>query len=126
MPRSSRPYPADTRRSPCPLACGLDLFGDAWTLLVVRDLLFGERRFKELASSPEHIPTNLLSDRLTRLLRHGLVEQVAPASGGKHLAYRLTAKGQSLRPLLAAVRDWALAWQPGTQDFLSLAHDQPS
>ena len=124
MSRTRQIPPADTRRSPCPVACGLDLFGDAWTLLVVRDLLFGARRFKDLAASPERIPTNLLSDRLARLLRHGLVEQVTPEGGGKHLAYRLTSKGQSLRPLLSALRAWGLARVPGTRDGISRTGDQ--
>lgn len=104
-----------TRRSPCPLACSLDVFGDRWTLLVVRDLLFGDRRFKDLAAAPERVPTNLLSDRLTRLLAHGMIEQVAPSDGSKHLAYRLTTKGEALRPLLESMRDWGLAWVPGTR-----------
>ena len=91
------------------------MFGDKWTLLVVRDLLFGTRRFKELAAGPEKIPTNLLSERLSRLMAHGIIEQVPPADGTKHLAYRLTPKGKAMRPLLRAMRDWALRWVPGTQ-----------
>ena len=114
---SSKPVPRSpqARRSVCPLACGLDVFGDRWTLLVVRDLLSGGKRFKDLATAPEHIPTNLLSDRLARLLAHGVIEQIPPPDGSKHLAYRLTAKGESLRPILAAMRDWGLAWMPGTR-----------
>lgn len=104
-----------TRRSPCPLACGLDLFGDRWTLLVVRDLLFGAERFKDFSASPEHIPTNLLADRLNRLREHGIVEQVAAADGSRHPAYRLTAKGEGLRPVLEAMRDWGLKWEKGTR-----------
>jgi DNA-binding HxlR family transcriptional regulator len=104
-----------SRRSPCPVACSLDIFGDRWTLLVVRDLVCGHTRFKELAASPERIPSNILSERLARLLRHGIIVQVEPANGSKHLAYQLTAKGEALRPLLAAVRDWGLAWEPGTK-----------
>ena len=111
-PKSSSP---ETRRSVCPVASGLDVFGDRWTLLVVRDLLSGGKRFKDLTAAPEHIPTNLLSDRLARLLTHGIIEQVPPADGSKHLAYRLTAKGDALRPVLGAMRDWGLAWMPGTQ-----------
>ncbi len=84
----------------------------------MRDLLFGDRRFKDLASSPERIPTNLLSERLTRLLHHGIIVQVSPADGSKHRAYRLTIKGEALRPMLAAARDWALAWEPGTQALI--------
>jgi len=103
------------RRSPCPVACGLDVFGDRWTLLVVRDLVMGAERFKEFSAAPERIPTNLLADRLARLQRHGVVEQVPAADGSKHPAYRLTAKGCALLPVLAAMRDWALRWEKGTR-----------
>ncbi len=103
------------RRSPCPVACGLDIFGDRWTLLVVRDLVLGAERFKDFAASPERIPTNLLADRLERLLRAGVIEQTAASDGTKHAAYRLTKKGSALEPVLAAMRDWGLAWEKGTR-----------
>lgn len=102
------------RRSPCPLACGLDLFGDRWTLLVIRDLLFGASRFKEFSASPERIPTNILADRLSRLRGSGIIEQVAADDGSRHPAYRLTAKGKALGPVLEAMRDWGLKWEKGT------------
>ena len=108
---------ATARRSPCPLACSLDVFGDKWTLLVVRDLIDGDRRFKDLAAGPEGIPTNLLSDRLARLVDKQIVRQVPPADGSKHLAYRLTPKGRALLPMLAAMRDWGLRWVPGTRVY---------
>ena len=103
------------RRSPCPVACGLDVLGDRWTLLVVRDLLRGAERFKEIAASPEGIPTNILAERLTRLVEHQLAEQVPAADGSRHPAYRLTAKGRALKPVLAAMRDWGLKWEKGTR-----------
>ncbi len=114
---SRKPAPA-ARRSPCPVACSLDLFGDRWTLLVVRDLVLGGTRFKDFTASPEGIPTNILSDRLERLLLHGIVEQMPAADGAKRLAYRLTPKGTALRPVLKAMRDWALSWEPGTRASL--------
>jgi DNA-binding HxlR family transcriptional regulator len=104
----------DERRSPCPIACGLDIFGDRWTLLVVRDLFFGRSRFKEMATSPEEPPTNILSERLQRLLDHGIVEQVAASDGTLHRGYQLTKKGQALRPILESIRDWGLRWEEGT------------
>lgn len=106
------------RRSPCPVACSLDLIGDRWTLLVVRDLLFGRSRFKDFTASPEGIPTNILSDRLERLLLAKVIEQIPAEDGTKRLAYRLTKKGRALRKVLAALRDWGLAWEPGTQALL--------
>lgn len=116
MGRSSRRPPA--RRSPCPVACTLDLIGDRWSLLVVRDLHLGRSRFKELAACPEGIATNLLTDRLARLVERGIVRKVRPADGSKHLAYELTAKGHALLPVLEALRDWGLKWERGTKALL--------
>ena len=106
---------AAERRSPCPVACSLDIIGDRWTLLVVRDLFLGRSRFKDFTASPEGIPTNILSERLERLLLHGIVEQTAAADGTKRLAYRLTKKGKALGPVLVAMRDWGLEWEKGTR-----------
>jgi DNA-binding HxlR family transcriptional regulator len=115
MKRSHRkPEPNEPRRSPCPVACSLDIFGDRWTLLVVRDLILGHTRFKDFATSPEGIPTNILSDRLERLARHGVIEQVPVSENSKRLAYYLTKKGEALRPILKAIRNWGLEWEEGT------------
>src|ERR1700687_456013 len=94
------------RRSRCPVACSLDIFGDRWTLLIVRDLFFGRARFKDFITSPEGIPTNILAERLERLLAHGVVEQIPAEDGTKRLAYRLTEKGKALRSVLKAMRNW--------------------
>ena len=107
--------PKQQRRSPCPIACSLDILGDKWTLLIVRDLIFGRSRFKEMALSPEKPPTNILSERLDRLVANGIVERTAASDGTKHRAYKLTDKGAALRPILEAVRDWGLNWIPGTE-----------
>jgi DNA-binding HxlR family transcriptional regulator len=103
------------RRSRCPVACSLDIFGDRWTLLIVRDLLFGRTRFKDFTASPEGIPTNILAERLERLLAHGVVEQIPAEDGTKRLAYRLTEKGKALGSVLKAMRDWGLAWDKSTR-----------
>lgn len=97
------------------MACGLDIFGDRWSLLIVRDLLFGAERFKHFTSSPEGIPTNILADRLKRLRESGIIEPMAAADGSRHLAYRLTEKGKALSPVLEAMRDWGLQWESGTR-----------
>ena len=102
------------RRSLCPVACSLDIIGDRWTLLIVRDLFFGRTRFKDFTASPEGIPTNILTDRLKRLLAHGIIEQIPAEDGTKRLAYRLTKKGKELGPMLKAMRDWGLAWDKST------------
>jgi len=64
---------ATARRSRCPVSCTLDVLGDRWTLLVVRDLMRGKRRFLELVASPEGIPTNILAERLKRLVSLGVI-----------------------------------------------------
>jgi len=111
--------PTAQRRSPCPIACALDLVGDRWTLIVVRDLMLGRSRFKEFTASPEGIPTNILTDRLNRLLENGLVEQVPASDGGKRLAYELTEKGLALKPLMKAMTKWGLKWEKGTKIGMS-------
>jgi DNA-binding HxlR family transcriptional regulator len=103
------------KRSPCPVAFSLDIFGDRWTLLVIRDLFYGRTRFKEFAASPEGIPTNILTDRLERLLARNIIEQIPAEDGTKRLAYRLTKKGKALGPILKAMRDWGLAWDKSTR-----------
>ena len=102
-------------RSVCPVACTLDLIGDKWTLLVIRDLWSGKSHFKEFIDSPEHIATNILTDRLNRLSESGLVEQFPSEElPGRH-GYRLTKKGKSLGPVLRAVTNWGLANIEGTE-----------
>lgn len=117
MSRAAKPPspPAPERRSPCPVACSLDIFGDRWTLLVVRDLMLGRSRFKDFIASPEGVPTNILSERLERLVRHEIVERVALGEGSKRFGYVLTKKGESLRPVLQAMVGWALQWEEGTR-----------
>ncbi len=114
MPNARSPAPSD-RRSPCPIACSLDIFGDRWTLLVIRDLILGRQRFKEFSASPEGIPTNILSERLERLRDHDIIELTEAADGSRHPAYQLTAKGRALKPVLETLRDWGLRWEKGTQ-----------
>src|SRR5438552_8701226 len=103
------------KRSPCPVAFSLDIFGDRWTLLVIRDLFIDRTLFKEFAASPEGIPINILTDRLERLLARGIIEQIPAEDGTKRLAYSLTKKGKALGPVLKAMRDWGLTWDKSTR-----------
>jgi DNA-binding HxlR family transcriptional regulator len=104
-------------RSPCPVANALDLFGDKWTLLVVRDLLLGKARYGEFAQSPEGIPTNILADRLRKLAQAGVVEKRAYCEKPVRYEYELTAKGRDLLPVLEAMADWAKKHVPGSTVF---------
>ena len=105
-------------RSPCPVAASLDLFGDRWTLLIVRDLASGKTRFKEFVKSPEKIPTNILSERLNRLLQDKIIVHAKDPLGTKHKAYALTEKGEALFPILESIRDWGLTWKRGTRALI--------
>lgn len=104
-----------SRRSPCPVACTLDVIGDRWTLLVIRDLMFGKSHFKEFALSPEGIATNILSARLERLQAQDLVERYPSPQHAGRCAYRLTEKGKTLQPVLEAISQWGLAHIQGTE-----------
>jgi DNA-binding HxlR family transcriptional regulator len=103
------------KRSVCPVACALDLIGDKWTLLVVRDMACGKVLFKEFSASPERIATNILADRLDRLVRSGFAESFSPSLPAARQGYRLTPKGKSLLPVVGAIRDWGLAHIKGTE-----------
>jgi DNA-binding HxlR family transcriptional regulator len=102
-------------RSTCPVAGALDLIGDKWTLLVVRDLMRGKRRYGDLAASSERIPTNILADRLRRLEHGGLVERVQYNARPPRYEYRLTARGEDLRPAIRSLAAWGLQYVPGTR-----------
>ena len=103
------------KRSSCPAACALDLAGDKWTLLVVRDLLRGRTTYGALADSPEGIPTNILADRLRRMEKAGLIKAVPYQRRPVRYAYSLTEKGQGLREVLVAVARWGHQHIPGTK-----------
>lgn len=96
-------------RSDCPVAGVLDLFGDKWTLLIIRDLLINNRhRYNEFAAMPEGIPTNILADRLKRLIDHGVLEKVAYQPHPPRYEYHLTAKGRDLEPIIHSMIQWGL------------------
>jgi len=97
------------------VACSLDVIGDRWTLLVIRDLFAGKHRYGEFASSPEHIPTNILAERLKRLEAAGLVEGRQYSQRPPRLEYHLTERGRELAPVLDALAVWGLEQFPGTQ-----------
>jgi len=101
-------------RSPCAVACSLDLVGDKWSLLVVRDLLRGNVTYKELQNSPERIPTNILADRLKKLEYANLVAKSAYQEHPPRYAYRLTEKGKELGDVLLAFVRWGKKHIPGT------------
>ena len=101
-------------RSPCAVANSLDILGDKWSLLVVRDLLHGKQTYGELLKSPEGIPTNILADRLKRLEAAGIVVSAPYQERPVRLAYTLTPKGRALGDVLLAFVRWGKQHIPGT------------
>jgi DNA-binding HxlR family transcriptional regulator len=98
----------------------LDIVGDKWTLLVVRDLILGRRYFKEFLASPECIATNILTDRLSRLTKAGIVQAIPdPATVGRN-QYSLTEKGATITPIIEAMADWGLSHIKGTSQRLQI------
>ncbi len=110
------------RRSVCPIAFSLDLFGDRWSLLVLRDMVFGKRRhFHEFLESGEGIATNVLADRLNRLERAGVVEKTPDPADRRRRIYTLTEAGLDLVPVLLELVVWGARHDPATpvtEDFL--------
>jgi DNA-binding HxlR family transcriptional regulator len=106
--------PPDARRSNCPIACSLDLIGDRWTLVIVRDLLRGLTRYGEFLGGKEGIPTNVLAERLVRLEEARLVTKTPYQENPRRYAYELTAKGRSLAPVVGALALWGQRNIPGT------------
>jgi DNA-binding HxlR family transcriptional regulator len=102
-------------RSPCAVACSLDLVGDKWTLLVVRDLLHGRVTYGDLQNSPEGIPTNILADRLKKLETAGLISKSAYQQHPVRYVYELTEKGSGLGEVLTAFVRWGKKHIPGTR-----------
>ena len=95
-------------RSVCPICSALDVLGDKWTMLIVRDLIIhGPRTYSELLESPEHISTNILADRLNLLASLKLIERINPQNPARNNAFRLTESGAALRPVLEGLGRWA-------------------
>ena len=104
-----------SRRSDCPISFGLDLFGDKWTLLILRDLLLrGKSRFVEFLASEERIASNILADRLARLEGSGLITKAGDKSDRRQSLYRATQKGADLLPVLVELAYWGASHDPKT------------
>ena len=119
----------DSRRSDCPISYALDVLGDRWTLLVIRDILFKHKhRYSEFLESEERIATNILADRLRRLEDAGMITRTKAARNAGGVTYALTEKGLDLAPMLiemilwSARHDLATAAEP---EFVAAAvHDR--
>lgn len=103
VPKRAKP----SRRSLCPVSISLEIFGDRWSLLIIRDLMVrGLRTFKEFQQSGEGIASNILSSRLERLEAMGIIATEADESDGRRVLYRLTEKGMDLGPIMLELLIW--------------------
>ena len=103
------------RRSGCPISYALEIFGDKWTLLIIRDMLFKQkRRYGQFAESEEKIATNILADRLTKLEVEGLVTRQTDPENGRQIVYALTSKALDLAPMLIEMILWSAKYDPDT------------
>ncbi|NBQ92083.1 MAG: transcriptional regulator [Betaproteobacteria bacterium] len=95
-------------RSVCPISSALDVLGDKWSLLIIRDLLIhGPRTYSDFLASPEHIATNILASRLKLLTSLKLIERANPQATARNNAFQLTESGTALRPVLEGLARWA-------------------
>lgn len=113
-PTKNTAYPGEFR-STCPIASALDILGDKWTLVVIRDLFLGKHRYGEFQASPEAIPTNILAERLKRLESAGLVVRELYQDNPPRAQYFLTSRGADLAATLRALREWGIKNIEGTR-----------
>lgn len=109
-------------RSYCPINLSLELFGDTWTLLVLRDMMFGRKRhFRELLQSDEGISSNILADRLARLVEHGLLTKSDDPTHKQKAIYSLTEKAITLLPVIVQIGAWGSRWVPDAKKLEPMA-----
>jgi DNA-binding HxlR family transcriptional regulator len=105
----------DTRGSNCPILFALDIFGDKWSLLIMRDILIrGGKYYKDFLDAGEGISTNILADRLEQLESHGLITKQRDESNKRRFIYSPTQKGLELVPTLMELIDWSAKHDPDT------------
>ena len=117
MPRKK---PSAKWRSGCPLNASVEILGDRWSLLIIRDMMVrGFRTFKEFLESHEKIATNILADRLRKLESNGIIAVAPDPSDGRKSIYSLTPKGIDLAPVLTEMVLWAAAHEnTGNQELV--------
>lgn len=103
------------RRSDCPINFALEIFGDSWSLLIIRDVVyFGKKTYKEFLASEEGMATNILANRLALLEQKGLLEKKASETDKRQEEYRLTERGLDLLPILVEIANWSAEHDPQT------------
>ncbi|UOX92505.1 helix-turn-helix transcriptional regulator [Amycolatopsis sp. FBCC-B4732] len=109
-------------RSGCPISLSLEIFGDRWTLLVLRDVVFGgARHFRELLGGAERISSNVLADRLGVLVEHGLLTRAGDPSHKQKVTYSLTERAIELVPVLVQLSAWGVRHLPVADEYAARA-----
>jgi len=109
------PGPGKKRRTGCPIAFGLDTFGDRWTLLIIRDILLRDcKTYGDFLEAGEGIATNILADRLKQLEQFGIITKSRDPKNRRRYLYRLTEKGLDLTPVLLEMVRWSFKYDPDT------------
>jgi len=114
----------------CPVRFGASVLGDAWCLLILRDLIFRDaRHYGDFASAGEGISTNILADRLQRLEAEGVIVKNRDPERAVRVIYRLTEKGRALVPVILSIIDWSETWDAKTEvppDFIAAYRADPA
>jgi DNA-binding HxlR family transcriptional regulator len=111
-----------THRSLCPINLALEVIGDRWSLLIVRDLMFsGRHHYRELLQSEEGISSNILADRLVRLVEAGVLSRTDDPTHKQKAIYKLTPMGIDLLPVIAALGSWGCKHMPVTNESAAVA-----
>lgn len=110
-------------KSGCPINLGLEVFGDRWTLLILRDIMFADRRsFRDIQASDESISAKTLTDRITMLLAEGILVRSADPAHSQRSILKLTRKGIDLLPLLVDIAVWSLRYKAVDSRLADIAH----
>lgn len=103
----------EKHRSHCPVNLALEVFGDKWSLVIIRDIMFeGKRYFRELLQSEEKIASNILTDRLVMLEQEGIISKADDPRHKQKNIYSLTSKGIDLLPVMVEIGSWSLKHKP--------------
>jgi DNA-binding HxlR family transcriptional regulator len=126
MPKTPRRKSGRERRSECPLNASVEMLGDRWSLLIIRDMMLrGFRTYKEFMECYERIATNILADRLRKLIANGVITAEPDPSDGRRLIYSLTEKGIDLAPVLTEMVLWVAAHEDtGNQALVQLMREE--
>ncbi len=106
------------QRSDCPIGSALDIIGDRWSFVIIRDAVYkGYRGYNEFLSSPEKISTNILAERLKKMTEFGIFEKIKDPDNGLKYQYLITQKGRDLIPAMIEVGKWGSKYIEGTLDI---------